>query len=280
MQVMVYNIVKIILGGEKVSVFGDYLKELRGNRSLREMEKITGISHTYLSTLEKGYDPRSGKERKPTPETLKKLSESLNVPYEDLMRKAGYMKNSLGEHIKDLRKNKGLTLEDLSNESGLSIEYLSSLENNEQKNPSTEALYKLSILLDTPYSELLLKAGYYVTGDWFYFESLSPTEQEEYDKKVSERQEQEFAIETYRKREYPDILEFLKGRNVYYNKRKLSEENKRLAIKLLDSLFEDLEQNYPSEEQLLKEVKEAQKFANFIRNAVESDGPPNTKTNF
>lgn len=73
--------------------FGKYLKELRGNRSLREMERITGLSHTYLSTLEKGMDPRSGKERKPTPETLKKLSETLEVSYIQLMKRAGYVVN-------------------------------------------------------------------------------------------------------------------------------------------------------------------------------------------
>lgn len=72
--------------------FGDYLKELRGNRSLREMEKITGLSHTYLSTLEKGYDPRSKKKRHPTPEVLKKISNALNVNYFQLMKKAGYIK--------------------------------------------------------------------------------------------------------------------------------------------------------------------------------------------
>lgn len=72
--------------------FGTFLRELRGNRSLREMQKITGLSHTYLSSLEKGVDPRSGKERKPTPEILKKLSETLEVDYTSLMAKAGYSK--------------------------------------------------------------------------------------------------------------------------------------------------------------------------------------------
>lgn len=71
--------------------FGEYLKELRAGRSLREMERITGLSHTYLSTLEKGVDPRSGNERKPTPEALKKLSDSLGVSYSELMSKAGYV---------------------------------------------------------------------------------------------------------------------------------------------------------------------------------------------
>jgi len=71
--------------------FGEYLKQLRGKRSLREMERITGLSHTYLSTLEKGYDPRSKKPRHPTPEVLKKVSETLNVDYEQLLEKAGYI---------------------------------------------------------------------------------------------------------------------------------------------------------------------------------------------
>lgn len=70
--------------------FGVFLRELRGKRSLREMEKITGLSHTYLSSLEKGKDPRSGNERKPSPEVLKKIAQTLDVDYSTLMEKAGY----------------------------------------------------------------------------------------------------------------------------------------------------------------------------------------------
>lgn len=77
-----------------MSEFGNYFKQLRGNKSFREMERITGLSHTYLSTLEKGVDPRSGKERKPTPDVLRQLSEALNVSYSELMEVAGYTKES------------------------------------------------------------------------------------------------------------------------------------------------------------------------------------------
>ncbi|MDG0874918.1 helix-turn-helix domain-containing protein [Paenibacillus thiaminolyticus] len=70
---------------------GKILKELRGKRSLREIERESGVSHTYLSSLEKGRDPRTGKERKPTPDTLKKLAQVYSVPYEWLMSAAGYM---------------------------------------------------------------------------------------------------------------------------------------------------------------------------------------------
>lgn len=123
--------------------FGEYLRELRGDRSLREMERITGLSHTYLSTLEKGVDPRSGKERKPTPETLKKLSETLNVPYEELMKKAGYIK-SLGKRVEELRIEKGWTLEEFSKKSGLSFEFLSLLESDKIQKVTSEIMRKLA----------------------------------------------------------------------------------------------------------------------------------------
>lgn len=101
--------------------FGEYLKELRGGKSLREMERITGLSHTYLSTLEKGVDPRSGKERKPTPDILKKLSEALDVPYMSLMRKAGYIDETTLDFINDFESNglqelKKVKLKDILNE--------------------------------------------------------------------------------------------------------------------------------------------------------------------
>ena len=71
--------------------FGNYIKELRGTNSIRETAKNIGISHTYLNSLEKGYDPRTKKERKPTPVVVKQLSDYFKVPYTDLLKKAGYI---------------------------------------------------------------------------------------------------------------------------------------------------------------------------------------------
>lgn len=73
---------------------GPYLRRLRGNMSLRYVQKSTGISHTYLSTLEKGYDPRTKKERKPTPEVLKKLARFYDLPYHRFLEVAGYIDES------------------------------------------------------------------------------------------------------------------------------------------------------------------------------------------
>jgi transcriptional regulator with XRE-family HTH domain len=96
---------------------GDFLKQLRGNLSLREVQEGTGISHTYLSTLEKGFDPRSKKPRKPTPEVLLKLARFYKVEYGTLMFLAGYVNSKLNftdgdfpiesdEIVEDLKKNR------------------------------------------------------------------------------------------------------------------------------------------------------------------------------
>lgn len=86
---------------------GSYLKELRGKKSLRDVQKDTGISHTYLSTLEKGIDPRTNKPREPSFDTLKKLSDYYDVSYIDLLSKAGYV--TIDEVFDDVDSNNPLT---------------------------------------------------------------------------------------------------------------------------------------------------------------------------
>lgn len=92
MYTIEYNvIINILKSGGMMQDFGNYLKELRGNQSLRDVQKGTGISHSYLSTLERGSDPRTKKQRKPAPEILKKLATYYGVSYTDLLEKAGYI---------------------------------------------------------------------------------------------------------------------------------------------------------------------------------------------
>lgn len=76
---------------------GKYLKQLREEKkkSIRKASEEIGISHTYLDSLEKGYDPRTNKERKPTPDILKKAAAYYDIPYITLLRIAGYF----GENI-------------------------------------------------------------------------------------------------------------------------------------------------------------------------------------
>ncbi|MCK1986266.1 MULTISPECIES: helix-turn-helix domain-containing protein [Peribacillus] len=61
--------------------FGDYLRELRGNMSLREVAVNAGISHTYIRNLE------LGKKNDPSHEVLAKLAKVYKVSYGNLLSK-------------------------------------------------------------------------------------------------------------------------------------------------------------------------------------------------
>lgn len=77
-----------------METLGELINKLRGKESLRDASKRIGISHTYLDTVEKGFDKRSGKNVNPTPETLKLISKAYNCDYKELMVRAGYLENS------------------------------------------------------------------------------------------------------------------------------------------------------------------------------------------
>lgn len=65
---------------------GQYIKEQRKEKglTLREAAKRSGVSHPYLSQLE------NGRNDKPSPEVLRKISTGLDCSYIRLMEVAGY----------------------------------------------------------------------------------------------------------------------------------------------------------------------------------------------
>ena len=67
--------------------------------------------------------------------------------------------NTLGNLLKNRRKEKKLTLVQLADKLELTHGYLSNVENG-NRNPSPEVLKKLSVALDIEYTELLHEAGY------------------------------------------------------------------------------------------------------------------------
>ena len=76
-----------------MSVFSSLIKELRlsKNMSLRSAANLIGISYTYLSNLEKGFDKSSGNINKPTPETLKMIASAYSIDYSYLLQLWGYV---------------------------------------------------------------------------------------------------------------------------------------------------------------------------------------------
>lgn len=71
---------------------------------------------------------------------------------------------SLGQFLKALREDKGLTLRAAEDATGISNAYLSQLESDKIKQPSPVVLHKLSELYKASYSALLRLAGYPVPG--------------------------------------------------------------------------------------------------------------------
>ncbi|MFH4920521.1 helix-turn-helix transcriptional regulator [Staphylococcus cohnii] len=88
--------------------FGKKIKKLRGEKSIREAARGIGISHTYLDSLEKGYDPRTGKERKPTIDVISKISIYYNYEFSDLVDLANVFVslNDLPEEQKKIQAQK------------------------------------------------------------------------------------------------------------------------------------------------------------------------------
>ncbi|GAI56064.1 unnamed protein product, partial [marine sediment metagenome] len=73
--------------------FSEYLKSLRENQrlSLRNVERLTGVSNAYLSQIEQAKRPP------PHPNILKKLASVFGVSVYELMAAAGYLDEPQGK---------------------------------------------------------------------------------------------------------------------------------------------------------------------------------------
>lgn len=56
--------------------------------------------------------------------------------------------------IKEIRKNKNLTLYNLSKNTGISRTYLRALENNKKSNPTIQTLYQIALALNVNIKDL------------------------------------------------------------------------------------------------------------------------------
>lgn len=53
--------------------------------SLRDFGKLCGVSYQTISNLEKGLNPRTGKEFVPTLDNIKSIAAGLNIPFDTLL---------------------------------------------------------------------------------------------------------------------------------------------------------------------------------------------------
>ncbi|MCM3573332.1 transcriptional repressor LexA [Mesobacillus subterraneus] len=79
----------------KEKKFGSYLRSLREDRkfTVRGLATKSGVSAAYLSLVE------NGKKGIPSPEILKKLYGPLDVTYDELMERAGYITSDLRSEL-------------------------------------------------------------------------------------------------------------------------------------------------------------------------------------
>ncbi|MFC5449644.1 helix-turn-helix domain-containing protein [Paenibacillus aestuarii] len=71
--------------------FGKFLEELRGKMSLRKAADKSGLSHAYIRDLELGRNRATNDVIRPSPDTLRKLSQAYLYPYKDMLMRAGYL---------------------------------------------------------------------------------------------------------------------------------------------------------------------------------------------
>ncbi len=76
---------------------GELLRRIRLSKdwSVREAAKKMGISPSYLSSLEKGIDPRTGKYSNPKPDILRLIAKTYDYPLEELMQAAGHLNEEM-----------------------------------------------------------------------------------------------------------------------------------------------------------------------------------------
>ena len=67
--------------------FGQHIKKIRVGKklSLKDVGKLGGMSHSYLSQIE------NGKRKNPTVITVRKIAKGLNADFIGLMSAAGYL---------------------------------------------------------------------------------------------------------------------------------------------------------------------------------------------
>ncbi|MDD9266419.1 helix-turn-helix domain-containing protein [Paenibacillus sp. GCM10023248] len=85
---------------------GKFLESLRGKMSLRKVASKSGLSHAYIRDLELGRNRTTNDIIKPSPDTLRKLSQAYQYPYTDLLMKAGYL-----EEASSMQTNRDIRLE-------------------------------------------------------------------------------------------------------------------------------------------------------------------------
>ncbi|MEL3973044.1 helix-turn-helix domain-containing protein [Rossellomorea oryzaecorticis] len=132
---------------------------------------------------------------------------------------------SFGVRLKEIRKEKNISLRDLSALTDISKGYLSRLENNKIGVPKVDTLNKIAKGLGVPNGDLMMLAGY-------IDDPFDPKQMKALNKKINESENKGKSNE--------DIYEILsKNNSASYRGRILTEAQKKQAIEMLNVLFKE-----------------------------------------
>lgn len=83
---------------------GEFVRKQRGRSSLRTFAKKCDLSHTHLDSIERGYDPRTGKPVGITVEVLNKIAKALNMKVNELLIISGLVNDDavVSEKLSDV----------------------------------------------------------------------------------------------------------------------------------------------------------------------------------
>ena len=165
-----------------------------------------------------------------------------------------------GLYIKELRKEKKLTLVELSRLSSVSQPHLSHIENGKRGIPSPETLRKLSVPLGVPYELLLRKAGHLDDGSMAIQGEFTPPEDTVFAtfkvfansssdglnvNGIDFTQEQAIAIVQILERERiskKEIKNYLNQKGIEYNGHQLTEQDRQRILDMLKTLFPEYQE--------------------------------------
>lgn len=91
---------------------GDLIKQYRtaNKLSLREFASRCGLSHTYISALEKNIDPRTGKPIAPTLDTVKYVAKGMNISIEEILKALdGQQEFVVNQDLPSVHKNNSVS---------------------------------------------------------------------------------------------------------------------------------------------------------------------------
>lgn len=176
---------------------------------------------------------------------------------------------NIGEYIRSVRNEKGMSINELVKQSGVSKGYISQIENN-KFNPSLDIVRKISNALDADFYELAYLAGHFTEHEKEearYFHLASPEELQNHREADFLWQIKQGNIMAYQEKRHVRIEDFFqdKRKSIYIADHKLTDEE----IRMLITLFDGKEKNYPSDEQLEKEYEEIKRIQEENKMKVE-----------